>query len=62
MNIDKTEFLTTKAFKLFSTLSKWDIKGSMGLRAKAEEEEGSDESDDSHNSFDGDQEGKIESD
>ena len=32
MNIDKTEFLTTKAFKLFSILGKWDIKASMKLK------------------------------
>ena len=29
MNVDKTEFLTTKAFKIFSTLGKWDIRSSF---------------------------------
>lgn len=29
MNMDKTEFLTTKAFRIFSMLGKWDIEGSL---------------------------------
>ena len=29
MNMDKTEFLTTKAFRIFSMLGKWDIQSSL---------------------------------
>lgn len=32
MNLDKTEFLTTKAFRIFSMLSKWDVQASMNLK------------------------------
>lgn len=29
MNMDKTEFLTTKAFRIYSKLGKWDIQSSL---------------------------------
>lgn len=29
MNMDKTEFLTSKAFKIYSMLSRWNIKSTL---------------------------------
>jgi len=34
MNIDKTELLTTKAFRLFSMLGKWNIDSLLKINEK----------------------------
>lgn len=38
MNIDKTEFLTTKAFRLYSIIGKWDVNSALKKRMNLDDE------------------------